>query len=61
MKVFSDKFVVAHRANHEVSKVENLNLEEMLKLKYINISNRKRGASVVEMEMQKMQLQPEMA
>jgi len=61
MKVFSDKFVVAHRANHEISKVENLNLEEMLKLKYINISNRKRGASVVEMEMQKMQLQPEMA
>ena len=38
MKVFSDKFVVAHRANHEISKVENLNLEEMLKLKYINIS-----------------------
>ena len=61
MKVFSDKFVVAHRANHDVSKVENLTLEEMLKLKYINISNRKRGASVVEMEMQKMQLQPEMA
>jgi DNA-binding transcriptional LysR family regulator len=61
MKVFSDKFVVAHRANHEVSKIENLSLEEMLKLKYINISNRKRGASVVEMEMQKMQLQPEMA
>ena len=61
MQVFSDKFVVAHRANHEVSKIENLTLEEMLKLKYINISNRKRGASVVEMEMQKMQLQPEMA
>jgi len=61
MKVFSDKFVVAHRANHDVSKIENLNLEEMLKLKYINISNRKRGASVVEMEMQKMQLQPEIA
>ena len=33
----------------------------MLNLKYINISNRKRGASVVEMEMQKMQLQPEIA
>jgi DNA-binding transcriptional LysR family regulator len=61
MKVFSDKFVVAHRANHHVSKIENLTLEEMLKLKYINISNRKRGASVVEMEMQKMQLQPEIA
>ncbi|MDC0922970.1 LysR family transcriptional regulator [Gammaproteobacteria bacterium] len=61
MKVFSDKFVVAHRANHDLSKIDNLNLEEMLKLKYINISNRKRGASVVEMEMQKMQLQPEMA
>jgi len=61
MKVFSDKFVIAHRANHPISKVSNLDLDEMLKLKYINISNRKRGASVVEMEMQKMQLQPEMA
>ena len=61
MKVFSDKFVIAHRANHPVAKVSNLDLDEMLKLKYINISNRKRGASVVEMEMQKMQLQPEMA
>jgi DNA-binding transcriptional LysR family regulator len=61
MKVFSDRFVVAHRANHDLSKIENLNLEEMLKLKYINISNRKRGASVVEMEMQKLQLQPEIA
>jgi DNA-binding transcriptional LysR family regulator len=61
MKVFSDQFVVAHRANHPVTKVLNLSLEEMLKLRYINISNRKRGASVVEMEMQKMQLQPEMA
>ena len=61
MKVFSDKFVIAHRANHPVTKVSNLDLDEMLKLKYINISNRKRGASVVEMEMQKMQLQPEMS
>ena len=60
MKVFSDQFVIAHRANHPISKVSNLTLEEVLKLKYINISNRKRGASVVEMEMQKMQLQPEM-
>lgn len=61
MKVFSDQFVIAHRANHPVSKVTTLTLEEVLKLKYINISNRKRGASVVEMEMQKMQLQPEMS
>ena len=59
MKVFSDKFVIAHRANHPVAKISNLDLDEILKLKYINISNRKRGASVVEMEMQKMQLQPE--
>ena len=60
-KVFSDKFVIAHRANHPVSKITEITLEEALKLKYINISNRKRGASVVEMEMQKMQLQPEIA
>ena len=61
MKVFSDQFVIAHRANHPVSKIDDLSLEDALKLKYINISNRKRGASVVEMEMQKMQLQPDMA
>ena len=60
-KVFSDKFVIAHRANHPVSKITEITLDEVLKLKYINISNRKRGASVVEMEMQKMQLQPEIA
>lgn len=60
-KVFSDKFVIAHRANHPVSKISEITLDEALKLKYINISNRKRGASVVEMEMQKMQLQPEIA
>jgi len=60
MKIFSDQFIIAHRANHPITKVSNLTLEEILKLKYINISNRKRGASVVEMEMQKMQLQPEM-
>ena len=61
MKVFTDQFVVAHRANHPISNSKNITLEELLKLKYINISNRKRGASVVEMEMQKMQLQPEIA
>ena len=60
-KVFKDKFVIAHRANHPVSKITEITLDEALKLKYINISNRKRGASVVEMEMQKMQLQPEIA
>ena len=61
LKVFTDKFVIAHRANHPVTKVSQMTLDEMLNLKYINISNRKRGASVVEMEMQKMQLQPEIA
>ena len=61
VKVFKDKFVIAHRANHPVTNVSEISLDEMLKLKYINISNRKRGVSVVEMEMQKMQLQPEIA
>ncbi len=61
LKVFTDQFVIAHRANHPVTKVSEITLDEMLNLKYINISNRKRGASVVEMEMQKMQLQPEIA
>lgn len=61
MKVFSDHFVIAHRANHPVTKIEKIDLEEILKLKFINISNRKRGASVVELELQKMQLKPNIA
>jgi len=61
MKVFSDYFVIAHRANHPVTKIEKLDLEQILKLKFINISNRKRGASVVELELQKMQLKPNIA
>ena len=32
MKVFSDRFVVAHRANHPVSKLSVMSLEEMLEL-----------------------------
>jgi DNA-binding transcriptional LysR family regulator len=61
IKVFSDHFVIAHRANHPLVKIEDLNIDKLMELKYINISNRKRGASVIEMEMQKMQLQPEIA
>jgi len=61
MKVFSDHFVIAHRASHPVTKLEKPTLEELLELKFINISNRKRGASVVELELQKMQLKPKIA
>lgn len=61
IKIFSDHFVIAHRANHPLVKIEDLNIDKLMELKYINISNRKRGASVIEMEMQKMQLRPEIA
>ena len=61
LKVFSDKFVIAHRANHPVTKIDKLDIDGILELQFINISNRKRGASVVEMELQKLQLQPKIA
>jgi len=57
-KVFTDRFVIAHRANHPLTKIAKLDLEEVLKLRYINISNRKRGASIVEMELAKLQVKP---
>lgn len=56
-KVFSDNFVCAHRANHPLTKLIKLDLDALLELKFINISNRKRGPAVIDTELAKLQLQ----
>jgi DNA-binding transcriptional LysR family regulator len=56
-KVFSDNFVCAHRANHPLTKLKKLDLDALLELKFINISNRKRGPAVIDTELAKLQLQ----
>ena len=56
-KVFSDNFVCAHRANHPLTKLKKFDLDALLDLKFINISNRKRGPAFIDTELAKLQLQ----
>jgi len=56
-KDFSDNLVCAHRANHPLTKLKKLDLDALLELKFINISNRKRGPAVIDTELAKLQLQ----
>ena len=56
-KVFSDNFVCAHRANHPLTKLKKFDLDALLDLEFINISNRKRGPAFIDTELAKLQLQ----
>ena len=60
-KVFEDKFICAHRANHPISKIKNFDMNALLEQKFINISNRKRGPSIIDVELQKFQLKRDVA
>ena len=51
-KVFEDKFICAHRANHPISKIKNFDMNALLEQKFISISNRKRGPSIIDVELQ---------
>jgi len=56
-RVFSDNFVCAHRANHPLTRLKKFDLGALLELKFINISNRKRGPAFIDTELAKLQLQ----
>ena len=60
-KVFEDRFVCAHRANHPLTKLPNFDMDALLSQKFINISNRKRGPALIDLELSKIQLQREVA
>ena len=60
-KVFEDRFVCAHRANHPLTKLPNFDMDALLAQKFINISNRKRGPALIDVELSKIQLQREVA
>ena len=52
-KVFQDYFVVIHREGHPIQKIKNLKVNDLLSQKFINVSNRRKGLHMVDLELEK--------
>tara|TARA_B100001057_G_scaffold148175_1_gene148118 strand:- start:10800 stop:11702 length:903 start_codon:yes stop_codon:yes gene_type:complete len=53
-KVFEDDFVVIHREDHDISKLKNVTIENILDLKHLHVSGRKRGLHLIDVELEKI-------
>ena len=53
-KVFEDDFVVMHREDHDISKLKNVTIENILDLKHLHVSGRKRGLHLIDVELEKI-------
>ena len=54
IKVFEDDFVVMHREDHDISKLKNVTIENILDLKHLHVSGRKRGLHLIDVELEKI-------
>jgi Transcriptional regulator len=59
--IFEDVFVCAHRKNHPFGDEKKLTMKGFLSLKHINFSNRRRGPSLIDVELEKLQLKRDIA
>ena len=53
-KVFEDDFVVMHREDHDISRLKNVTIENILDLKHLHVSGRKRGLHLIDVELEKI-------
>ena len=53
-KVFEDDFVVMHREGHDLSKVKNVTVDDILNQKHLHVSGRKRGLHLIDVELDKI-------
>ena len=53
-KVFEDDFVVAHRDGHPLSKIADVTMDDILAQRYLNVSARKRGLHLIDIELDKL-------
>ena len=60
-KVFEDDFVAIHRDGHNISKIKNITIEDIVKEKHIHVSRRKMGGHLIDMELDKINLQRNVA
>jgi LysR substrate binding domain. len=53
-KVFEDDFVVMHRDGHDLSKLKNVTVDDILNQKHLHVSGRKRGLHLIDVELDKI-------
>ena len=52
-KVFEDDFVVMYREGHELSKMKDISVDNILDQKHLHVSNRRRGLHLIDRELEK--------
>ena len=60
-KVFEDDFVAIHRDGHNISKIKNITIEDIVKEKHLHVSRRKMGEHLIDMELDKIGLKRNVA
>ena len=53
-KIFEDKYVIAVRKNHPLTKLKKITLKDYLNLSHVHISNRRKGMGQVDMALSKL-------
>ena len=60
-KVFEDHFVVAHRKDHALTKLDRITIEDILSQRHLNISQRTKGPHIIDVELAKLGLERDIA
>ncbi len=61
LKVFEDDFVAIHRDGHNISKIKNITIEDIVNEKHIHVSRRKMGEHLIDIELDKIGLKRNVA
>ncbi len=61
LKVFEDDFVAIHRDGHNISKIKNITIEDIINEKHLHVSRRKMGVHLIDMELEKVGLKRNVA
>jgi len=61
LKVFEDDFVAIHRDGHDISKIKNITIEDIVNEKHIHVSRRKMGGHLIDIELDKIGLKRNVA
>ena len=60
-KVFEDYFVVAHRKDHPLTQIKDITINHLLAQKHLNVSQRRKGPHMVDIELAKLGLERDIA
>jgi len=60
-KVFEDDFVVMYREGHDLSKIKDVSVDDILDQKHLHVSNTRRGLHLIDTELEKIGYRREVA